>query len=295
MPLTRAVTTSRVRAQHPPNPLLFRAFLRRRLFSDLAPRSNAQAALAETARRDDPPRQPQRQQHRGPRGGSGSRVFDFQAPPPSSAQATDLARSGDQQQGLAGSSYTLVRDAQRRWQQDRRAHTTGQARPPPPPASSRASGQQQQQRRPNAAAAGVLDGMLESIFPPSSPASPSLFSSSTGTTGTAASPTRQRLDFAARWAAEVKALDRNLSLSPRDAYATRVRSSLGSNAVTAALRRMKRLVHASEMRKKLFSERAHERPGLRRKRLRMVRWRRRFAGDFNRICQRANKLAAQGW
>ena len=141
--------------------------------------------------------------------------------------------------------------------------------------------------------------MLESILPPASALAPRPSSAAASAAGltfsaraTAASP---RVDFAARWAAEVKAMDRDLSLAPRDAYATRVRSSLGSNAVTMALRKMKRLVHESEMRKKLFAERAHERPGLRRKRLRMVRWRRRFAGDFRRICQRANKLAGQGW
>jgi hypothetical protein len=282
MPLSR-LTTSCLRAQQPPNPLL-RSLLSspsspvctpspRRPFSELTPQHHAQAALASATRKDEPPApsfsNPQHSQQQRPRHPPGSRVFNYQSPAPS-GRGADPARNGQRQgQGQGDNSYALVREAQRRWQQGRRAHAAGQQPPRPP--------------RPNAAAAGVLDGMLESILPPAVAPRPS------------SAAARPRVDFAARWAAEVKAMDRDLALAPRDAYATRVRSSLGSNAVTVALRKMKRLVHESEMRKKLFAERAHERPGLRRKRLKMVRWRRRFAGDFRRICQRANKLAGQGW
>jgi hypothetical protein len=273
MPLSR-VTTTCLRGQQAPNPLLLSLIFSsspaacspRRHFSELSPQ-RAAAAVAEARKPDAAAPPASAAAHARPRRGSGSsvRVFDFQSPRPDRTEA-----SPQRAQQPQPNSYQLARDSQRQWARDQRSHTTG---------------------RPNAAAEGMLDGMLESIFPPSStlPPKPSVSTMFPPTTP------RPKLDFAARWAAEVKALDRDLSLAPSDAYTTRVRSSLGSNAITMALRRVKRLVVESEVRKKLFSERSHERPGLKRKRLKMVRWRKRFAADFKKICTRANKLAAQGW
>jgi hypothetical protein len=289
MPFSR-VATSCLRTHRPPNPLLLALPSRARPFSDL-PAQHADAALAEArkpdAAADGPPsqrrlRQQQQQQFR-----PHSHNLNFSPRDRQPQQQQQERAAGGKEGGEAAgegkkSSYMLVREAQRRWEQGRRTHTTGEAPPAAP-------------RGPNAAAAGVLDGMLASIIPPaSSYKSPAAFTHREPGPAPGA-PLRPKLDFAGRWASEVKAMDRDLSLAPRDAYAIRVRSTLGSGAITTALRNMKRLVIVSGLRGKMHSEKSHERPGLKRKRLKMLRWRRRFAGDFRKICQRANKLAGQGW
>jgi hypothetical protein len=296
------VASSSLRNQQPPNPLLKAILLSsecsncgrtqaQRRFSEISPQRHAQAAVAEARKDEDVPavNVVERSGHTERRAG-----IAYRSTMQGMGRTAPPERQPHQQAGM--NSYLFAQEARKKWQQNQRTHTTGQASAPSSGQSQWAVSPGNNYRTMNprggSPASGVLDGMLESILRPASAVAPSSAASSMFPPKT---DSRPKLDFAARWASEVKSMDKDLSLSPRDAYTTKIRSSLGSNAMTMALRKMKRLVHESEVRRKLFQERYHERPGLKRKRLKMVRWRKRFAGDFKKICQRANKLAGQGW
>ncbi|KAH6659074.1 hypothetical protein BKA67DRAFT_543489 [Truncatella angustata] len=52
---------------------------------------------------------------------------------------------------------------------------------------------------------------------------------------------------------------------------------------------------ANRVRQDFQSQRFHERPGLKRKRLKSERWRRRFKKAFKATCKRVDELRRQGW
>lgn len=54
-------------------------------------------------------------------------------------------------------------------------------------------------------------------------------------------------------------------------------------------------VRVNQVSRDLAKQRFHERPGLKRKRLRRERWRARFKDGFKATCKRVQDLARQGW
>lgn len=64
---------------------------------------------------------------------------------------------------------------------------------------------------------------------------------------------------------------------------------------TVAFRVLDRLVKDQKVRNKYHSQRFHERPGLRRKRLKSERWRARFKAGFKATVSRVLELKKQGW
>lgn len=54
-------------------------------------------------------------------------------------------------------------------------------------------------------------------------------------------------------------------------------------------------VRKNKVSQDLMKQRFHERPGLKRKRLRRERWRARFKDGFKATCTRVRELARQGW
>lgn len=54
-------------------------------------------------------------------------------------------------------------------------------------------------------------------------------------------------------------------------------------------------VRVNKVAQDVTRQRFHERPGLKRKRLRRERWRARFKDGFKATCKRVQELARQGW
>ncbi|KAJ6790211.1 hypothetical protein PWT90_09452 [Aphanocladium album] len=65
--------------------------------------------------------------------------------------------------------------------------------------------------------------------------------------------------------------------------------------VRSALTLLTRLVKNQHVKAKYHSQKAHERPGLKRKRLRSERWRARFKDGFYAAYSRVQELRKQGW
>lgn len=65
--------------------------------------------------------------------------------------------------------------------------------------------------------------------------------------------------------------------------------------IQGALAMLGRLVKNQHIKTKYYSQKAHERPGLKRKRLRSERWRERFKGGFCAAYARVHELRKQGW
>ncbi|TQV92838.1 hypothetical protein V2A60_009292 [Cordyceps javanica] len=65
--------------------------------------------------------------------------------------------------------------------------------------------------------------------------------------------------------------------------------------VRSALAMLGRLVNTQHIKNKYHSQKAHERPGLKRKRLASERWRARFKGGFCAAYARVHELRKQGW
>lgn len=58
---------------------------------------------------------------------------------------------------------------------------------------------------------------------------------------------------------------------------------------------LQREMSANKVPTQANAQRYHERAGMKRKRLRMVRWRRRFMGGFRATVKRVMELRGQGW
>ena len=82
----------------------------------------------------------------------------------------------------------------------------------------------------------------------------------------------------------------------------RLRPSTGrtiqrTNKVTAerAFQSLHRLMAQNKVRADFNMQRFHERPGLKRKRLKSQRWRKRFKVGFQAVVKRVTELRKQGW
>ncbi|KAK7543095.1 hypothetical protein IWX49DRAFT_513311 [Phyllosticta citricarpa] len=71
--------------------------------------------------------------------------------------------------------------------------------------------------------------------------------------------------------------------------------SVVNNDLVGALRRMDRRIAANNIRKSYHSQKFHERPGLKRKRLASARWRARFQKAFQATVATVKHLKKQGW
>ncbi|KAG9251602.1 uncharacterized protein F5Z01DRAFT_271949 [Emericellopsis atlantica] len=71
-----------------------------------------------------------------------------------------------------------------------------------------------------------------------------------------------------------------------------VDQSLG---LPAALKALQRLVSLSKIKRLATQQKFHERPGMKRKRLRMLRWRKRFKDGFQATTRRVREMKKQGW
>ncbi|KEY64207.1 hypothetical protein S7711_03496 [Stachybotrys chartarum IBT 7711] len=65
--------------------------------------------------------------------------------------------------------------------------------------------------------------------------------------------------------------------------------------VSLALNSLNRLVRSEQISSKFYAQRFHERKGLKRKRLAMTRWRKRFKDGFKATVNRVLELKRQGW
>jgi ribosomal protein S21 len=63
----------------------------------------------------------------------------------------------------------------------------------------------------------------------------------------------------------------------------------------AALKALQRLVSQSKIKRIAREQKFHERPGMRRKRLKMARWRVRFKTGFQATTKRVREMKKQGW
>lgn len=72
-------------------------------------------------------------------------------------------------------------------------------------------------------------------------------------------------------------------------------SAANRSDLARSLRTLERIVAANRVRADTNKQRFHERPGLRRKRLRSERWRRRFKADFQATVRRVQELKRKGW
>jgi len=65
--------------------------------------------------------------------------------------------------------------------------------------------------------------------------------------------------------------------------------------VQQKLKALSMIVLGNKIPQTVGRQRFHERPGLKRKRLRKERWRKRFKETFKGICERVKFLGKQGW
>jgi small subunit ribosomal protein MRP21 len=82
-----------------------------------------------------------------------------------------------------------------------------------------------------------------------------------------------------------------------DAYIGRSEEVDPSKGVdlSTALRRLGIKLAYNNVRGDFIRQRFHERPGLKRKRLKSERWRRRFKEGFQAVCKKVQKMRRQGW
>ena len=86
----------------------------------------------------------------------------------------------------------------------------------------------------------------------------------------------------------------NLKLGPTIGRTSPVDPSRGVD-IARAFRNLDALCARNKVRADFNAQRFHERPGLKRKRLRRVRWRRRFKEGFRAIVAKVHKMKKQGW
>ncbi|CEJ82212.1 hypothetical protein VHEMI02290 [[Torrubiella] hemipterigena] len=72
-------------------------------------------------------------------------------------------------------------------------------------------------------------------------------------------------------------------------------SPTSAPTATVAMRMIDRVAREQKIRTKNRTQKFHERPGLRRKRLKSERWRARFKTGFKAACSRVLELKKQGW
>ena len=69
----------------------------------------------------------------------------------------------------------------------------------------------------------------------------------------------------------------------------------GERDLERALRQLEMLCSRNGVRSQMIQQRFHERPGLKRKRLKSQRWQRRFKTGFQGVCRRVEELVRKGW
>ena len=69
----------------------------------------------------------------------------------------------------------------------------------------------------------------------------------------------------------------------------------GAVDVARSFRLLSVQVAQNKIRRDFQAQRFHERPGLKRKRLKSERWQRRFKKGFKETVRRVNELVKQGW
>ncbi|KAH7134599.1 hypothetical protein B0J13DRAFT_609958 [Dactylonectria estremocensis] len=72
-------------------------------------------------------------------------------------------------------------------------------------------------------------------------------------------------------------------------------SPLSGQSPVAAIKILGRMVREQKVKNKYFSQKFHERPGLKKKRLKSQRWRSRFKTGFKAVVHRVVELKKQGW
>ncbi|KAF2673427.1 hypothetical protein BT63DRAFT_156092 [Microthyrium microscopicum] len=105
---------------------------------------------------------------------------------------------------------------------------------------------------------------------------------------------RQDLSPLEKYEKAVKAMDVSLHLSPRTGRKFDVRAGEAAD-LAIKIRYLGALLNKNNIKGTMIAQRFHERPGLKRKRLKRVRWRKRFRDSFDSICKRASYLSNQGW
>ncbi|ROW05829.1 hypothetical protein VMCG_05170 [Cytospora schulzeri] len=191
--------------------------------------------------------------------------------------------------------------------------------------------QQQQQQSPRQAGSYATSNMYSSFLSQNSSSSTSPSSAAApGTTNSAlsipwAQPSRARRSGggspASRTDIEKLGIFADLNSAPRpaaDDFATahqhkkesvmdvklRLRPSIGRTVhcgkgskvdLARGLQLLNTQVRKNKVSQDLMRQRFHERPGLKRKRLRRERWRARFKDGFKATCGRVRELARQGW
>jgi len=85
-----------------------------------------------------------------------------------------------------------------------------------------------------------------------------------------------------------------LKLGPKLGRTVSINENAGVD-VTAGMRKLDMLIATNRIRGDFNSQKFHERAGMKRKRLRSMRWRTRFKLGFHHMCSRAIKLKKQGW
>ncbi|WPG99878.1 Hypothetical protein R9X50_00269800 [Acrodontium crateriforme] len=85
-----------------------------------------------------------------------------------------------------------------------------------------------------------------------------------------------------------------IKLGPTVGRTVNVDTKRGTD-VASAFRQLDIQCNQNRVRADFNRQRFHERPGLKRKRLRRERWRRRFQQGFNEVVQRVQKMRTQGW
>jgi small subunit ribosomal protein MRP21 len=117
-----------------------------------------------------------------------------------------------------------------------------------------------------------------------------------------APPTRNLHLFEAKtnaqaFAEKVNAINYDLRLSPRTAYRMPVSGTGGTKETELArvLQKLNGRASANKVQLRVQRQRFHERPGLRRKRMRKEKWRTRFKTSFGSICARVTELSKKGW
>jgi len=104
-----------------------------------------------------------------------------------------------------------------------------------------------------------------------------------------------RLSDVNKWAEELKQMDKSANLNPKMGRSVTVRHTADGADLVRKLGALSRLVKGNAIPGDFRAQQFHERPGLKRKRLKRERWRKRFSHNFMQICSRAESLARKGW
>jgi hypothetical protein len=96
-----------------------------------------------------------------------------------------------------------------------------------------------------------------------------------------------------RWKTDVEAMDKSLHLGLKTGRMMDVNPAHSDLAMRLGM--LGSLTSRNKIRQDERRQKFHERPGLKRKRLKRERWRKRFSTSFATICARATSLARQGW